>query len=207
MTYQKKYGSPELTLIDGDAYEERNAERQAFSRRGNKAEVTAEGIRADFPNLFVWATGDYITENNVVMFVREGDVVFSCVDNHATRKLLSDRCAELDNVLLISGGNDLVDGNCQIHYRKNGKDITLPVANEFHPEIVNPQDKNPGTERRGCGALVRSEPQLLVTNMYAATLMMGAFQHFLDGGFDDDRKYDEVYFSYPLNKVMPRVRS
>jgi len=32
------------------------------------------------------------------------DLVLLAVDNHATRKLVSDHCARLDNVCLISGG-------------------------------------------------------------------------------------------------------
>jgi hypothetical protein len=207
MLYQKKFRTTELTLIDGDSFEDRNAERQSFSRRGNKAEVTAEEIRKTFPSLYVWTAQDFLSDANIAMSIREGDVVFSCVDNHATRLLLSNRASSLEDVLLISGGNDLVDGNCQIHYRRGGVDLTLPIANKYHPEILIPKDVNPGARPQGCGQRVRSDPQLLVTNMYAATLMMAAFQYWLDGGFDSDKKYDEVYFSYPLNKSLPRVRN
>ena len=38
----------EITLIDGDIYEEKNKERQFFSRLGPKAEVSAEMYTPEF---------------------------------------------------------------------------------------------------------------------------------------------------------------
>jgi len=198
----------ELSLIDGDSYEDSNKSRQGFARRGNKAEVTAEAIRKEFPNLFCWTTTDYLTEDNVAMVIREGDVVFSCVDNHSTRKLLSDRAEQLNDVVLISGGNDYEDGNIQIYVRKGGEDVTLPVANKYHPEIMKPGDTNPGaaSQRQGCGVQQASQPQLLITNNTVAALMLCAFYGWLQGRFEGKKEYDEVYCDIKLNRSTPRLR-
>lgn len=207
LTYLADY-DPDLSLIDGDSYEDNNRVRQAFARKGNKAEVTTEAIRAAFPNLYCWTTAEYITEDNVCMLIRENDVVFSCVDNHATRKLLSDRCQQLHNVVLISGGNDYEDGNVQIHVRKDGVDLTKPIANQYHPEIANPQDKNPGDSVRhsGCDAQQVSAPQILITNNSVAAVMLNAFYDWLQGVFDGKKKYDEVYADCLTNCCRPVVR-
>jgi molybdopterin/thiamine biosynthesis adenylyltransferase len=199
----------QLSLIDGDSYEEHNKSRQGFTRRGNKADVTAENIRNEFSNLFCWTTTDYLTEDNVAMVIRDGDIVFSCVDNHATRKLLSDRCEQLENVVMISGGNEYEDGNIQIHVRENGQNVTWPIANKYHPEILNPVDKNPGQreERIGCSARQTSQPQLLITNNMVAALMLCAFYGWLQGRFEGKKEYDEVYCDINLNRTNPRLRN
>lgn len=196
----------ELTLVDGDSYEEHNRPRQSFSQLGNKAEVTADNIKKEFSRILCWTIADYVSDINVSMVVKEGDIVFCCVDNHATRKLLSDRCEELKNVVLISGGNEYTDGNIQVHVRKKGKNLTLPVANKYHPEIQNPKDKNPADEVRkaGCDAQRKSEPQLLIANNNVATLMLNTFYGVQQQGAFD--RYDEVYFDVLLNRSLPRKR-
>ncbi len=143
------------------------------------------------------------------MLIREGDVVLSCVDNHATRLLISERAVELNNVTVISGGNEFTDGNAQVHSRRDGKDITLPVANKYHPEIMKPGDKNPGERQRtgGCGVVVASSPQLLFTNHFVSALMLNAFYAFTEGRFEKEKPYDEVYGDVLLNKTAPRIRS
>ena len=116
----------QITVIDGDNYERQNQTRQVFSRMGNKAEVTVEKLELDFANLQFCSVPEFVTENSMLYLLEENDIIFSCVDNHKTRLLISDFCAsELDNVSLISGGNDFTDGNIQIFIRRNGKNLTL----------------------------------------------------------------------------------
>ena len=131
----------EVSLIDGDTYEERNRERQIFQAAGPKASITAERLREEFNRLNFWDHPVYLGDHNTITLIREGDIIFSCVDNHKTRKLISDRAEELNDVVIISGGNDWEDGNIQVHIRENGKNITVPVASRYHPEIMNPTDK------------------------------------------------------------------
>jgi molybdopterin/thiamine biosynthesis adenylyltransferase len=120
----------EVTVFDGDKYEDRNRERQRFSACENKAEHTVANLKSEFPKIHFRAKGEYLTQENIISSIRDGDVVFLCVDNHATRKLVSDRCQELNNVTLISGGNDYTDGNVIVYIRENGKDITKPPTED-----------------------------------------------------------------------------
>lgn len=173
-----EYPNIEVSLIDGDTYEERNKERQIFQVAGPKATITAERLRQDFQRLNFWDHPVYLGEHNQITMLRDGDIIFSCVDNHKTRKLISDRAEELDNVVVISGGNDFEDGNVQVHIKENGQDITLPIANKYHPEIVNPTDKNPGDydeERMGCQEMAAVTPQLLIMNNIIAAHMLSTF--------------------------------
>ncbi len=195
------YSNIELTLIDGDDYEEKNRDRQPFSRLGNKAEVTVEKLGEEFSQIFFRTEPKYVTEDNVFLLISEGDIIFLCVDNHATRKIVSDRCEELSDVVLISGGNELTDGNIQVYIREGGEDITLPLANSFHPEIQFPEDENP--EDLGCEQLRESEPQLLITNNAIAALMLNAFFSHLRG----ELKFDELYIDIITGRARPVCRS
>ena len=190
-----RFSDAEVTLIDRDEFEPQNRDRQSDAISGNKAEVMAGILREQWPELWFGAASVFLTQENIVSLVREEDIVFLCVDNHATRKLASDRCQELGDVLLISGGNEYTDGNIQVFQKKAGENITPPLDNKFHPEILVPSDRNPG--EAGCERLARSEPQLLITNNAVATAMLNAFYGFLEGSLD----YDEVYIDILTNNT------
>lgn len=190
-----------LVLIDGDEYEVKNRTRQEFRRLGNKAEVTAEELREQFPELLIEAVPAYVAGAGQVSHsdhaglivpiaevVREGDWVFSCVDNHATRLLLSQHAQSLLNIRLFSGGNAYSDGNVQIYARRSGKDI-FPPLEAAHPEIERPADKAPF--EMSCEELASAgSPQLIFANQLAAAVMCAAFY----AEIERKLRCEEVYF-------------
>lgn len=203
------FPSPQVTLIDGDTFEERNRERQSFSVIGPKATITADDYRQRYPRIMFWDHPVYLADHNVITFIREHDFVFSCVDNHKTRKLISDRAEELDNITVISGGNEYEDGNVQVHVRRQGRNLTLPVANKYHPEIEEPQDKNPADDvpKQGCDELVVTQPQLVITNNLVAATMLSAFYGIVQGKHEKrPTTFTEFYLDVPSVKVVPRER-
>lgn len=179
-----------LVLIDGDVFEERNNERQVFDEIGGKAEVVSRRIKSEIQGLHVEFVNEYIDNDTVGMHLQNGDYVFLCVDNHATRKVVSDFCEELDDVTLISGGNELTDGNVQIFVRRDGENRTLPIANDFHPEIQYTRDRNPADV--GCEQQVEGEPQLLFMNVAIASAMLSAYYAVLQGKLDKDEVYVDI---------------
>lgn len=197
-----------LRLIDGDAYEPRNRERVLFSALENKAIVkTRDLARALEGQLPILPTPEYVTPANVRRLIVAGDCVFLCVDNHASRKLVGDRCRRLDDVVLISGGNDGIEegkagtfGNVQIHVRRRGRDVTNPIA-RFHPEIARPRDRRP--DQPGCAALISDAPQLLFTNLAVASAMLSTFYAWLEAGLD----YEEVYLDIAKGQVTAVKRA
>jgi len=158
----------DITLIDGDDFEVKNKERQEFLFMKNKATSKMEELNALVSESIKYAVPEYITNDNVAEAVREGDMIFLCVDNHRTRKIISEHARSLDNVIIISGGNDYTDGNVQIFIRENGKSLT-PSLTDYHPEIQDPPDRLP-TEM-SCEELANSDPQLYFANLTAATIM------------------------------------
>jgi hypothetical protein len=175
-----------VLLIDGDEFEPRNAERMLFSSCGNKASVVRDDLLefVEGGSLTLAAVEEYVSAGNLQRLIVEGDVVLLCVDNHATRKLVSDHCRGLRNVCLISGGNDGVGedgagrtqrgsfGNVQVHRRREGVDETPPI-DAFHPEIESPRDSLP--DDVSCSEAVLSVPQLLFTNLATASALLNAF--------------------------------
>lgn len=199
--------SIEVTLIDGDTYEERNRERQNFDVIGPKASITAARLKEKFPRLFIQDQPAYLTDANIIQLVRDGDIVVCCVDNHKTRKLVSDRAEELENVTVVSGGNELTDGNVLIHVRRDGKDITLPLANKYHPELQNPGDKNPGDDKEhGCQVLQAVEPQLVATNFMVAAFMLSELYKIVTG-HERVGKSSEVNFDILTGNAKAQLRS
>lgn len=188
-----------LIFIDGDDYETKNLVRQEFATYGNKAEVKA----AEIFNKFEIAVKPYpyfINGDNIDAIIKDNDIVMLCVDNHKTRRMVSNYCSMLDNITLISGGNDYIDGNVQIYIRRKGEDITADLC-AYHPEIKEAKDKSP--EEMSCEELEKSEPQLYFTNLTVATIMCWTFYNIVT------RKLigpGEVYFDITSMSVNSQLR-
>lgn len=188
-----------LTLIDGDHYEPNNMQRQAFGEFGDKADVKAREVRREQEYLAVNSIVEYVKPDNIANIIEEGNVVFLGVDNHKTRKLVSDHCGTLRNVVLVSGGNELTDGNVQVYVRKGGVDVT-PSLSKYHPEIENPADKRP--DEMSCEELAQSRPQLLFTNAAVAVAMLTAFYAHQSGPLS----YSEAYLDIVVGKNNAMAR-
>ncbi len=188
-----------LTLIDGDEFEVRNRERQAVPAYGNKAAVLAGELARACDRLSVRAVPEYVGEENVAALVEEGDYVLLAVDNHPTRRVVSDHCGGLRDVVVISGGNDLHDGNVQVFIRQNGEDRCAALT-RYHPEIARAAGPLPGDD--GCDVQAFSAPQLLVTNLAIASAMLNAFYACLRGML----AYEEVYLDILAGRMNPVVR-
>ncbi len=199
LTYSAESGTS-LLLVDGDMYEAKNFDRQDFTRMGNKAEVKAADLQMQFSRLHVTSFPAFVNETTLSQVIKEGDIVFMCVDNHKTRMLVSNYSKALTNVTLISGGNDLIDGNVQLYIRKDGKDLT-PDLCSYHPEIANPDDKLP--EEMSCEELAESEPQLYFTNLGVATIMCWAFYNAV---VKEQYEKSEIYFDITQMTSSAKVR-
>jgi molybdopterin/thiamine biosynthesis adenylyltransferase len=193
---------PHILLVDGDEYEIKNYERQEFTRLGNKADIKAGELSMKFNKLIIDAWEDYIDEGNVSDVIESGNIVFMCVDNHKTRKIISNYCKTMEDITLISGGNDLTDGNVQFYVRENGKDLTCDLC-KYHPEIANPEDKLP-TEM-SCEELSMSEPQLYFANLGVATIMCWTYYNVVVKK-DYDPTKSEVYFDLRACNAQSQTR-
>ena len=200
-----------LDLIDGDHYELKNKERMLFPMSQgfvSKPVAKAMELSREFGDrLLVRPIPEYVSQQNVDTLVRQNDIVFLAVDNYRTRKLVSDHCQQLTDVLLFSGGNDGVEngqggtsGNIQIYERVKGKGLVNPIT-RFHPEIASPDDKAPF--ELSCEELAQnSAPQLLFTNLAVASALCNAFYSWLHGRLE----YEEAYLDIVAGAIQPYRR-
>ena len=197
-----------LVLIDGDSFEPANQQRMRFSRGGNKAEVKAAEMASVLQDsdVTLLAVPEFLNTGNLERLIREEDVLFLCVDNHATRRLVSEHCEQLENVVLFSGGNDGVElphkrgtfGNAQIAIRRDGKDLSAPIT-RFHPEIRNATGKPPS--KTDCGQLAVSSRQILMANLAVASALLNAFFAYSCGRLT----YQEVQFDILDARSLPQL--
>ena len=208
-----------LVFIDGDDFEHSNRTR-TFGSGGNKATVTHDDLAPHFAesSLSILAIEEFVTPENIGRLIRAGDIILLTVDNHATRKLVSDHCATLSDVCLISGGNDGVEkdasghmrrgtyGNVQVYLRRAGADAS-PSLTRYHPEIAQPADKLPTD--KSCTELITSVPQILFANLTVATCILNTLLLHLS----DALHYSELAFDIadalmrpaPLPAPKPRA--
>ena len=189
---------PLLVLVDGDAYEPGNRTRQVFPESAigtNKAEALAEVYRG----LTVQAVADYLTEANVATLIRDGDLVLLAVDNHWSRFLVDRHLAGLQEVTLISGGNDETDGNVQLVRRREGQFVDGSLA-EIHVEIGRATEAE-FAHRHGCERQAEERPQLVVTNLMVASAMLNCLWAVLERG---SVSYSEVYLDVIANAMRSR---
>jgi len=191
---------PKVILIDGDKFETKNHERQNFIAEGeNKAETKKKELKEKFKGVIFISEPFFVTNSNVSKLINEKDIVMLSVDNHKTRKIVSDYCSQLNTITLISGGNELEDGNIQIFIKRGGEKIT-PSLTDYHKELENPVDKSP--DEMSCEELSKSEPQLYFTNLMAASYMCTAFYNVLKGRLN----FSEVYFDNVTMKADSKIR-
>ena len=190
-----------ITLVDGDDYEFKNNERQEFISYGNKAIVKSVELQSKFQNIIFNSCPEFLSEENAPNIIKEESIVFVGVDNHTTRKLVSDYAKKLNDTVVISGGNDLTDGNVQIFIRKGGIDVT-PSLTDYHPEIKDPKDKSPS--EMSCEELsLSSAPQLFFTNFMVAAHMCSAFYNIIE---KNNYKISEVYFDLLSMNSNSKIR-
>ena len=199
-----------LVCIDGDSFEPDNASRMMFSALGNKAVVIINELSDKFieTQLSLLAIEEYVTEENIHNLIQNDDIILLAVDNHATRKLVSDFCSHQRSIVLISGGNDGVEisstgrqlqgtyGNCQVYIRNEGKDIS-PSLKHYHQEIANPEDVLP--DAKSCSELLLSVPQILFTNLATASAILNTFWLYICNSLP----YSELAFDISKGLMRP----
>lgn len=190
-----------MLFVDGDTYEPKNYERQEFSQMGNKADIKVSDLAIKFPNIDYDSYPAYINEANTADVIKDGTIVFMCVDNHKSRNIINNYCKVLNNVTLISGGNEWTDGNVQLYVRRDGKDLTPDIA-AYHPEIATPDDKLP--EEQTCEQLADSAPQLYFANLGVATLMCWAFYNAI---MKEQYTVSEAYFDMLQMATVAHTRA
>lgn len=164
-----------IIFADGDAYEDKNKDRQTFSPKfigTNKAEYQAKATLASLESLGdqIEFIPEYLNEEKINEIISEGTIVINCVDNKAARKYVEDRCLQLKDVAHICCGNELTNGQVQISYRRAGAQVAPSIY------VRNPKsnDINDDRSKLNCQQMAQLESggQIICANMTAASIAL-----------------------------------
>lgn len=202
-----KDGTKNVTLVDGDTYEEKNRIRQLFETRHvgkNKAAALAEKIgEAVFP---ISHHPEFINKDKFVELVsqklldrQQPFMVITAVDNHATRKAVIEALddAGYPNFVFLSGGNGYANGQVMSYVKLLGEPGTVHPLDKYD-DLRFPPDHIPGSG--GCQEEAPAEPQLITANASAALGLLWTVNAMLD----NDQWYEEVHFNSRLMRIEPQ---
>lgn len=177
----------EVILIDGDHYSVRNQTRQCIHPKltgMNKASAAALKMRQYFPHINFKEVPEFITRENIDTIFEDRSYlfIFNCCDNNFCRKIVSEWVTLhiRDQITLFSGGNELTDGNSHIHKVKHGHLYARSILLS-HPEVKDaPEEED--RSKMSCQQLanIPSSNQIIVTNFWAAAIMLQQFYLMLE---------------------------
>jgi molybdopterin-synthase adenylyltransferase len=167
-------GFTRMTFIDPDVIEVTNLNRQVFFAGAvgeGKAETLAARLNHGFATQAV-AWRDYFQEDSKV---NSFDVVFDCVDNFASRIILSQACAAAGKIL-VSGGSDVAAGQVVVYHPH--RQPQTPAALLGLEDIVSRRPPD-GRERAAC--VYQPDPAVIMTNQIIGGFMVEAGRKVLAG--------------------------
>lgn len=171
----------QLVVIDGDNFDPGNKARQLFEP-GFIATNKAEAMAQMYNRYPVIAVPKFIGKEDLDTMFTEGDTVFICADNHSIRALVQERALQLENCVVINGGNEEHDGNVQLWVRENGNNAT-PKLTYMHPEIVFTSEDDRAAMTCAQAAALPGGGQLILANQQAASWMMAALWRYHTGAW------------------------
>lgn len=198
----KKPGS-NLWIIDGDEIEDKNLAR-VYSNDvigAPKAtilqEICSDAVPSDaleVETILEYVTPDTFERYHKTSWYKDGTVIFACVDNHKSRVYLEQLVSELDNGILVSGGNAEHDGQAQLYVRLDGKDVT-PRITKFAPELLSEDDPNNiFPDEEDCTGQYEDRPQLILANVTAAICMLNLYySQCIDSSPRENSKNEAVF--------------
>lgn len=124
------------------------------------------------------------------------DLVIGCVDNHATRQILDQMFHHFAHLVYIDAGNDGVylsddpaeaetvrasgyGGHVVVGVKTTGR-VQLPPVGTVYPDILT--DTTSVLPGQACGQQAVSQPQRMITNVWAAMTVMSAVNSILADG-------------------------
>jgi len=194
-------GTDDLTLVDGDRFEEKNQARQLFPKEligANKAKAVAARVDVLRPRVipqfvdrtFLRKELEVARDRYEIDHEYESEwtlLLVLCVDNMMTRKHVYEVVDDLGfpNLFVVDTGNDLDKGRVSVYARVRGETVT-PHPIEVYPNLKEPTDRIP----MGCQEVAPSTPQLITANMMSASTALNLVQAILS----DQPWYSVVHF-------------
>jgi hypothetical protein len=193
--------SDSVIVVDGDAFEEHNQQRQLCGpgQLGmNKAAAMAELCQSQGLES-VQHREAFVNQGSIANLMRDATALLVlAVDNDATRLAAIEACRQHrgDFFLITPGNSSATDPDAAIKGqvlwfgRSGDTSYGLDPALVF-PNIEHPSDSIP--HAGSCANQAPSAPQLLSANALAASLTLAVIQNLLDGSLDPT--HSSVFFN------------
>lgn len=172
-----------ILLADGDLVEESNISRQPFLPQDvgrKKAEVMSEilqeafQVSCEYYPEYINSVSDLskFEDKNMVM------LLVGCVDNHACRKVMHDYFQSAESCFYLDAANEYSAGEVVAAVRIDGTELS-PDRVHYFPEIL--EDVSVPRSWESCQQTNISSPQHLLTNLFAANILLKCTVEFLSG--------------------------
>ncbi len=160
-------GPKNVTVIDGDTLEQKNLNRQLFTRRQvgqNKASALARRYKCHaVPGWF----------NAGSIRPHDRDWLFVCVDNNPARSAALQAC-DMADCRAIVAANEITSSEAYVYCRDWQGSRLDPRT--YYPEIATDQTRDPQAAAIGCtGEAQEQNRQLVSANFSAAALAQNLF--------------------------------
>ena len=169
-------GFRNITFMDPDIVDVTNLNRQVFFYDAI-GKSKSKALSKKFNSLFGVDSRAIVAcfdrETNISTF----DVIFDCVDNFESRIVLSEKCHDL-NKILISGGTS-ADAAQVVTYHPATSDVTPAELLGLYDIVENREPDADRRQRVGCTDQV--DPSVIMTNQIAAGFMVDSYRMLLDG--------------------------
>lgn len=210
----------DVVVVDGDTVEDGNLARQVFTSEDvmqNKAAAIVEAVYETyelnftaFPNYLdtyedlqrafsclendSWGNGKKIV--NI-------PVVIGCCDNHRCRQVMEKWFETSADAVYVDAANEFSVGEV-VFSLKFKNQVVAPPRSFYFPEVLRARGKRKSEE--SCGAVNKSSPQHIATNMEAANIMLSWICQLFTG--DGSVSGGIVYFdTFNFTKVYRKYES
>ena len=126
-----RMGIGELVLVDKDAYDLSNLNRQTLATKADlgltKSDVAAEKVRLINPYVKVTTFNEHVDQTNIEKVIGDSDIVIDALDNVLTRVIVS-RAAKEKGIPYIHGA---------IHGTLGQITVFLPNSDKTYEEMFN----------------------------------------------------------------------
>jgi len=198
-------GTNDITLIDGDVFEEKNLNRQQF-HEDDLGENKALAVAGRLSRKTVRTISQYVDRDKFTKVLestvtkQDNILVVTAVDNHATRNAIITALDEdaYENFTLISPGNAYDRGQVILYVKENGELQTCHPFDKYS-EVADPEDHIPDNNT-GCEQQTPATPQLITANMGAAWGVLLIVSNILD----EKGWFEELHFNCRKAKMVPQ---
>ncbi len=192
-----------IILVDGDLVENKNLVRQAFLPQDigyNKAQVMAEMLSQTYGLSIDYYDGYIDCEKDIEKLVRDDSLVFlvGCVDNHQCRQSMHNFYMNREHCVYMDSANEYQSGEIVIGLRIGGVEM-YPDRAAYFPDVL--QEGAVKRSEESCEVLNQVEPQHLLTNQFAALILLVNTIKFLSDDWPGGIVFFDAFKCYSMDRT------